>query len=106
VDAYPGIHVNATHGTLGSQLLCNNRKVADHVGAGGLVINCGSVHLVFPEKIVAEGQVSQHDHDATLQGEASIRIPSLRKLSLQVSQGIEMGAEFGDENSRPVEPGR
>jgi len=41
---HPGVHVNATHGALGPQLLRHNRKVADHVGAGGLVIDCGSIH--------------------------------------------------------------
>jgi len=105
-DAYPGVHVNPTHGTLDSQLLSHNREVADHVGAGGLVIDCGSVHRVFPEEVVVESQMSQHDRDATLQGEASVRISSLGKLDLQVSQRVEMGTEFGNENSRSLKPER
>jgi len=43
-DAHPGIHVDPTHGTFDSQFLRHNRKVADHIGAGGLVIDCGSIH--------------------------------------------------------------
>jgi len=61
---------------------------------------------VFPEEVVVESQMSQHDRDATLQGEASIRISSLGKLSVQISQGVEMGTEFGDENSRSLKPER
>ena len=55
---YPGIHVNPTHGTFDSQFLRHNRKVTDHIGAGGLVIDCGSVHRVFPEEVVVESQMS------------------------------------------------
>ena len=105
-DTYPGIHVNTTHGTLDSQLLRHNHKVTNHVSAGSLVINRGGIHGVFPEEVVVESQMSQHDRDTTLQGEASIHISSLRKLSVQVSQGIEMGTKFGDESSRSLKPER
>lgn len=98
--------MDATHGTLGPQLLCHSRKVANHVRAEGLVISRGSVHRVFPEEIVVEGQMSHRDRDATFQGETPIRISSLGKLSLQPGQRVEMRTEFGDESSRPLRPER
>ena len=101
-DTYPGIHMNATHGTLGSQLLCHSRDMADHVCTEGLVINSGSVQRVFPEEVIDEGQMSQHNNNATFQGETTIRISRLGKLKVQVGQGIEMRAEFRDESSRPL----
>jgi hypothetical protein len=98
--------MNATHGTLDLQLLCDSCKVVDHIRAEGLIVNDGSVHRVFPEQVVIEGHMSQNDHDATLQGETSVRVPSLGKLSVQVGQGVEVRAKFGDESSRPLEPER
>lgn len=80
--------------------------MTNHVGTEDLVINCGSVQRVFPEEIVVEGQMSQHDRDAAFQREASIRVPSLGKSSVQVGQGIEMRTESGDESSRPLKPER
>ena len=106
VNAYPGIHVDATHGTLGSQFLCRSRKVADHVSAAGFVVNGGGVHRVFPKEIIVESQMSQRDRTTTFQGETSIRISSLGKLSVQVVQDIEMRVEFGDQSSRPLKPER
>ena len=50
--------------------------------------------------------MSQHDRDATFQGETPIRILSLGELNLQVGQVVEVRAEFGDESSRPLEPER
>ena len=97
--------MNPAHGTLHSQLLCYGREVIDHVGAQGLVVNGSSIQRVFSEEVVVECQMSQHDHDATLQGETPIRVPSLRELSVQLSQGVEMGVELGNESSRPLKPG-
>ena len=82
--------MNPTHGALNPQLLGYSRKVANHVGAEGPVINCGCVHRMLPEEVVVEGQVSQHDRDAALQGETPVRVPSLGKLNLQVGQGVKM----------------
>lgn len=87
---HPGVHMNPTHGTLNSQLLCHSREVANHIGAEGPVINCGCVHRMFPEEVIIEGQMSQHYRDAAFQGETPVRIPSLGKLNLQVGQGVEM----------------
>ena len=98
--------MNPTHGTLDLQLLGHGRKVADHVRAECLIINVGGVHWVLPEQVIIEGQMRQHDHDAALQGERSVCISSLGKLSVQVGQGVEVGVKFGDESSRTLKPER
>jgi len=106
VDAYPGIHVNATHGALGSQFLRRSCEVVDHVCAAGLIVNGDIVHRVFPEEVIVECQMGQRDRNAAFQGKTSICISSLGKLSVQLGQGIEMRVEFGDQGSHPLKPER
>ena len=61
---------------------------------------------MLSEEVIVEGQMSQDDHDTTVQRETPIRIPKLGKLSVQIGQGVEVRPEFGDESSRPLEPER
>ena len=105
-NTYAGVHMNATHGALHLHLLSHRREVADHVRAECLIINGGGVHRVFPEQVVIDGQMGQHDDGAALQGETSVRVPSLGELSVQVGQGVEVGAKLGDQSSRPLNPER
>lgn len=103
---YPGVHVHATHRGFGPQLLCYGPKVADHVCAGGSVVNRVGVRRMLSEEIVVERQMGQYDRDAAFQRKASICIPGLGKLYLQVGQAVEMRTELGDECFRPLQPWR
>ena len=84
--------------------MCYGRKVADHVRAGGSVVYGGCVRRMFSEEVVVERQMGQYDRDAAFQRKASICVPGLRKLNLQLCQGIEMRTELGDEGSSPLQP--
>lgn len=105
-NTHPSVHMNATQGTLDLQLLRHRCEVARHVCAEGLIINSGSVHRVFPEQVVVEGQMSQHDHNTTSQRERPVCIPTLEKLSVQIGQEVEVSAKFGNQCSRTLKPER
>ena len=98
--------MHAPHRGFDPQLLRYGPKVADHVRAGGSVVNRVGVRRMFSEEVVVERQMGQYDRDAAFQRKASICVPGLGKLYLQVGQAIEMRTELGDKCSRSLEPRR